>query len=55
MKNLQLGDHPTDKRTAIADLKPAIRLGESALFDGMELIRNFQQANAERARRYDKK
>ena len=55
MKNLQLGDHPTDKRTAIADLKPAITLGESALFDGMELIRNFQQANAERARRYDKK
>ena len=52
MKNLQLDEHPTAKRTPISDLTTAIKLGESALFDGVELIQNFQKANVERADRY---
>ena len=54
LKNLQLDEHPTAKRTPISDLAPAIKLGESALFDGVVLIQNFQKANVERAGRYGK-
>ncbi len=54
MKNLQLDEHPNAKRTPITELCPAIRLGESALFEGLELIQNFQRANDERAKRYGK-
>jgi transcriptional regulator with XRE-family HTH domain len=51
MKQLQL-DRPIAQRTAVTELKPAIRLGESALFDGTVLIQNLQKMNAERVRRY---
>jgi hypothetical protein len=54
MKNLQLDEHPTAKRTPITELRTAIKLGESALFEGLELIQNFQRANDERAKRYGK-
>src|SRR5260370_21092526 len=54
MKDLQLDEHPTARRTPITDLGTAIKLGESALFEGLELIQNFQRANDERAKRYGK-
>jgi len=54
LKSLQLGEHPTAKRIPISDLSPNIRLGESALFDGQELLHNFQILNAERAKRFPK-
>ncbi|HKN28894.1 MAG TPA: helix-turn-helix domain-containing protein [Roseiarcus sp.] len=52
LKNLQLGGHATGKRIPISDLKPQINLGESALFDGQELIQNFRRMNAERIKRH---
>lgn len=54
LKNLQLGEHPTTKRIPIGDVKPALKLGESALFDGQVIIQNFRTINAERVKRYGK-
>jgi transcriptional regulator with XRE-family HTH domain len=54
LKRLQLGGHPNAKRIPISDLPPKIKLGESALFDGQELLHNFQRLNAERAKRFPK-
>jgi transcriptional regulator with XRE-family HTH domain len=52
LKSLQLGKDPGGKRIPVADLKSAITLAESALGDGLNLIENFQKANAERKRRF---
>jgi hypothetical protein len=52
LKSLQLGKDPVAKRVPIADLKSTIALAESALGDGLNLIENFQKANAERKRRF---
>jgi len=54
LKNLQLGESPTAKRIPIGDLPPKIRLGEKALFDGQELLQNFERLNAERTKRFAK-
>jgi DNA-binding XRE family transcriptional regulator len=54
LKNLQLGESPTAKRIPIADLPPKIKLGENALFDGQELLQNFERLNAERTKRFAK-
>jgi DNA-binding XRE family transcriptional regulator len=52
LKGLQLGKEPVAKRMPVADLKSAIALGELALGDGLNLIQNFQKANAERRGRF---
>jgi transcriptional regulator with XRE-family HTH domain len=52
LKNLQLGESPASRKIPIGDFSPKIRLGESALFDGQQLIHNFERANAERTKRY---
>jgi DNA-binding XRE family transcriptional regulator len=54
LKDLQIGEQPTTKKTPISDLEAAIRLAESALFDGTEIIQNFRKVNAERIKRHGK-
>jgi transcriptional regulator with XRE-family HTH domain len=54
LKSLQIEDEPTAQRIPISDLKPIIKLAESALFEGQNIIENFVQVNAERVRRYGK-
>jgi transcriptional regulator with XRE-family HTH domain len=52
LKGLQLAKEPVAKRLPYGELKSAIKLGESALADGLALIENFQKLNAERKRRF---
>jgi transcriptional regulator with XRE-family HTH domain len=52
LKSLQIGKDPVAKRAPITDLKSAIKLGESALGDGLNLIDNFHKLNVERKRRF---
>lgn len=52
LKTLQLGKEPIAKRIPIDDLKSAIKLGESALGDGLNLVENFQKLNDERKKRF---
>jgi transcriptional regulator with XRE-family HTH domain len=52
LKSLQLGKEPVAKRVPYAELKSTIRVGESALADGLSLIENFQQVNAARSARF---
>jgi transcriptional regulator with XRE-family HTH domain len=54
LKSLQLGEHSTAKMIPITDLTPNIRLGESALFDGQNILCNFRRLNAERVKRFPK-
>jgi hypothetical protein len=54
LKSLQLGEHPTAKIIPITDLTPNIRLGESALFDGENVLCNFRILNADRVKRFPK-
>jgi transcriptional regulator with XRE-family HTH domain len=54
LKSLQIEDEPTAQRIPISDLKPIIKLAESALYEGQNIIENFVQVNAERVRRYGK-
>jgi transcriptional regulator with XRE-family HTH domain len=51
LKSLQIGNEPVAKRVPISDLNVAIKIGESALGDGLNLIENFQKLNAERRKR----
>jgi hypothetical protein len=52
LKNLQLGESPTLRKIPIGDFSPKIKLGESALFEGQELIQNFERMNIERINRF---
>jgi len=54
LKNLQLGEHPSAKRIPISDVKAQIKIGESSLFAGQELLLNFKRMNEERRKRYGK-
>jgi len=51
MKNLQLGDSPSLDKIPISEISSVIKIGESALFEGQQLIHNFERLNAERTRR----
>lgn len=52
LKGLQLGSEPVAKRVPYAELKSAIKVGKSALAEGINLIENFQKVNAERRKRF---
>jgi transcriptional regulator with XRE-family HTH domain len=52
LKTLQLGKEPVGKGAPYVELKSVIKLGESALADGLNLINNFQKVNVERKRRF---
>jgi transcriptional regulator with XRE-family HTH domain len=52
LKALRPKDDQVLEKIPISDLRPQIKLGESALFQGLELIENFQRANAERIKRF---
>lgn len=54
LKSLQIEDEPAAQRIPIADLKPIIKLAESALYEGQNIIENFVRVNSERVRRYGK-
>lgn len=54
LKQLQLCEHPSTKRIPISEIKPQIKIGEAALFDGQDLLLNFKRANEERQKRYGK-
>jgi len=51
LKGLQLNE-PVAKRLPYSELEAAIKIGESALAEGMSLIENFQKVNAERKKRF---
>ena len=51
LKGLQLAA-PVAKRVPYAELEAAIKIGESALAEGMSLIENFQKVNIERKKRF---
>lgn len=52
LKSLRLEENPVVERTPIGKLQQQIKLAESALFEGQELIQNFARANAERTKRF---
>lgn len=54
LKSLQIEDEPAAQKIPIADLKPIIKLAESALYEGQNIIENFVRVNSERVRRYGK-
>ncbi|WP_370187600.1 helix-turn-helix transcriptional regulator [Bradyrhizobium elkanii] len=51
LKGLQLNE-PVAKRVPYSELEAAIKIGESALAEGMSLIENFQKVNIERKKRF---
>jgi hypothetical protein len=51
LKSFQIDDEPTANRIPISDLHPVIRLAESALYEGQNIVQNFLRASLERARR----
>jgi transcriptional regulator with XRE-family HTH domain len=54
LRSFQIEDEAIAKRIPVSDLKPIIKLAESALYDGEVIIQNFRNANAERSRRFAK-
>jgi transcriptional regulator with XRE-family HTH domain len=54
LNTLELGEEPSTKRTPIADVKAAIKTGEIALGDGLNLIENFTKMNTMRVKRFGK-
>jgi hypothetical protein len=54
LKSLQLSDNPTARRIPVSEVEQAIRIGESALGAGQNIIENFQKANAARVQRFGK-
>lgn len=54
LKGLQLTDKPSGQRVPVADLEQAIKVGESALATGQNIIENFQKLNAARVQRFGK-
>jgi DNA-binding XRE family transcriptional regulator len=53
LKSLKLGKDEVQSRIPVSELQSAITLAESALPDGLNLIGNFQRANAERRNRFE--
>jgi transcriptional regulator with XRE-family HTH domain len=54
LKSFQVDEEPVANRTPISDLKPIIKLAESALYDGQKILLNFVKVNEERVRRFGK-
>jgi len=54
LKSLQIEEEPIANRIPISDLKPIIKLAESALYEGQNIIQNFLKLNAERLKRFGK-
>lgn len=52
LKSLQIEEEAVASRIPVSDLKPIIKLAESALYDGQNIIQNFVKVNAERLRRF---
>jgi transcriptional regulator with XRE-family HTH domain len=51
LKSFQIDDEAIANRVPISDLNPIIRLAESALYEGQNIVQNFLRANVERAKR----
>jgi transcriptional regulator with XRE-family HTH domain len=54
LKSLQVGEEPAANRIPVSDLKPVVKLAESALYEGQNIIKNFLKVNAEQRRRFSK-
>jgi transcriptional regulator with XRE-family HTH domain len=54
LRSFQVDEEPLASRVPISDLRPIIKLAESALYEGQNIVQNFLKANAERARRFGK-
>jgi hypothetical protein len=52
LKSFQIGDEAPTTRIPVSDLKPIIRLAESALYEGEQILKNFRKINAERIKRF---
>jgi hypothetical protein len=52
LKNLRLGEAPSLRKVPIGDFPLQIKLGESALFEGQQLIHDFERMNANRLKRF---
>jgi hypothetical protein len=54
LRSFQIDEKPIANRIPVSDLKPVIKLAESALYDGQNIVKNFVNLNAERTKRFGK-